>query len=346
MLVAINLLAIEGMSALLLFHYFAIAGFQRPNFSYADGKLATTVLLRRSLAKINQPDSHALENRISSIPSPFFTPDASLGYTVGPGRYDVIFEQPRGKYKWRVTIDAEGRRAVNAPATEDSRQIYLFGDSFFFGWGLNDPHVFSWLLQQDFPHNRVNNYSMSGYGTVHNYLQLLRLRSRVRAQDVLIFAYGDYFNERNCAAPRRVKEIYDFSTRGETVAAHSYAHPYAAVEHGEFTIRRVSGDCRANGGWCDRPDPSRAEMIDLTRRIFDEILDATQATVVVALLRGEPDDPVLIHLRKRQVSIIDLRPTGDFFEMDDIAGFDQHAGPVAHYYYSEKAALYLRELGF
>jgi hypothetical protein len=93
--------------------------------------------------------------RILITPSGFYVHDAELGYTLGkPGRYRArrtLIGTPG--YDVVYTINSQSMRQVEAGAT--GKGVAFFGDSFIFGYGLNDadtlPQIFANLTDGRFP---------------------------------------------------------------------------------------------------------------------------------------------------------------------------------------------------
>ena len=348
LLITFTAAMIEAISAVFLFHQDSIAGRDMPDYHYSEGHFATAVIVHKVLARLGPPPDPPLPNSVASTPSPFFKPDDTLGYRIDPGTYEVVFERPSDghRYRWWVTMEPNGARSTGFHGAEAPRRVFIFGDSILFGWGLSDPHVFAWLLQREFEPHHVFNFAAGGYGTVHALHEIRALGAEVRADDIVILGYADYYNERNVAAPHRVREVYRYVQRGATLAAHAYAHPFARLNGDAIETGLLNGDCAKNDGWCEKPDPSLEEMARVTSALIREIAKATPAHVAVAVTRATDDDPVLSALRADGIPIIDLRPSQAYYEKDDIAGgFDGHPGPIAHHMYYRKTAAYLRSLG-
>src|SRR5262249_47513236 len=83
----------------------------------------------------------------------------------------------------RLSRDARRRRTPHPPAPEagagapEGRELWIFGDSFSYGWSVDDAQAYPWLLQRAFPGHRVVNFAVGGYGTLQ---ALLELRAALR----------------------------------------------------------------------------------------------------------------------------------------------------------------------
>ena len=78
-----------------------------------------------------------------------FQPDPKLGYVLLPGRYTVT--QP--SRTWRATHLAPLHRATRPggvlPGADAGRdEVWVFGDSFTYGWGVDDEETWPWRLQE------------------------------------------------------------------------------------------------------------------------------------------------------------------------------------------------------
>lgn len=88
----------------------------------------------------------------------------------------------RGEDIFRLTTDAEGWRGHG---TLDDADIVVFGDSFAFGHGVDDKHVYAELI----PGLKVKPIASDAYSMVHGLLWMHRLASRLRGKTVVWFVY-------------------------------------------------------------------------------------------------------------------------------------------------------------
>jgi hypothetical protein len=127
---------------------------------------------------------------------PLHAPHPRLGYAPDPGRFEVVFGNGQ---LWRITHLADRTRATHKPdgGTTGRSQIWVFGCSFTYGWGLDDDETFPWRLQELLPGHEVKNFGVGGYGTLQSLLQLREALGRSPAPAVAVLAYGDFHDERN-----------------------------------------------------------------------------------------------------------------------------------------------------
>ncbi len=290
-----------------------------------------------------------------TIPEPFFVRDEVLGYSAREGLYRFIHSgKKKGRFVVNVTVLEDGSRATSyAGANLDAqRRIYIFGDSYIWGWGVNDQHTFAWLLQDKLGDDyRVYNFAQASHGNIHNYLKYRQILSQTRAGDILVFGYAPYYNERNVAAPRRIRGINGSVNRLEVNDKQDAVplHPYGLVEDGKLAVKYVPIECDKNDGWCKKQDPSTEEMHAVTIAIFDEIIRSSRSHLAVASISPADADPVILHLQKRQVPIINLDLSADvsgYLQRDNNFSIDYHPGPVGHYYYFKKVYESLKDRGW
>lgn len=106
-------------------------------------------------------------------------PDEPLGWSLTPDVSVANYIRiPRKKlvHKYVVTTDTQARRVTAKRAASSARTISIYGDSYTFGWALDDRETYPWLLQQRFSEHRVLNYGISGYSL---YQMLLRLEQTI-----------------------------------------------------------------------------------------------------------------------------------------------------------------------
>lgn len=348
-LVLVGMMALfaEAGAAFVLFHAGSIRAMDVYIIDYSDGSLALVQLGKKvlRLAGVLQYGDTLHTVSVSSDPSPLYVFDESLGYTIAPGLYRIslanLREEPPDLYKFWATVEPNYSRATSHLPHCAERNVWVFGDSVVWGWGNNDEQTLPWLLQARYPHTHFLNYAQNGYGTIHALVQLRSLADQVDADDLIIVGYQSYLNRRNVASPSRLRAID--TARWSVQHAEQARHPYGVLEDGRLRIEFVGLSCAHNDGWCDQPDPPEEDMVAVTKAIFAEIRATTDATLVVAYMEGEDDDPVVAFLREQNVPVIDARPQARIYQVDDFEPFDSHPGPLAQYHYYRKIAQFLEE---
>lgn len=294
--------------------------------------------------------------RVVYRPQSLYAPDADLGYAARPGVYQVeIVDDHRGRrHRFGVTVDAAGHRATATDPTvyAGRPEIWVFGDSFVFGWGNEDWTTMPFFLQRYLPGRRVVNFAMNGYGNVHAYLQLRRALLEATANpEVVVVAYADYFNERNVASPSRLKEFRrggasDTGFRSARDVVPPFTHPRARLVNGSLVVDRVPlfGD---DGEASTATDPGEHEQYAVSRRLLTEMRGwgaQRKILMVLAYLRGADDDPVVEAAGEDGWVVADLRADAKRWEWDHFLPFDPHPGPRAQSTYAWKLFRTLRDV--
>lgn len=134
-------------------------------------------------------------------------PHPTLGYTYLPGRFTVTLANG---YSYVVTHLPNSLRVTqpldNYSGASDKPEIWIFGDSFTYGWSLNDEETYPWLLQQRLEDYQIVNFGVGGYGTIHSLLQY-REALGLKRPKLAILAYAGFHDERNTLARMWQKAI-------------------------------------------------------------------------------------------------------------------------------------------
>ena len=334
-----------------IFSSYALIYFYRfrevPNaIAKEDGTLSSVIFVRKIIDKLAQrkhQQKRYLQPDAVTIPNTMYGPDSKLGYRALPGKYSVIFQRTKApgvteKLITKVTIKEDGNRWLGEHVINRGRpNVYIFGDSYIFGWGVNDEQTFSYLLQQNRKDLNITLLANGGYSLTQAYANFERLKADLRPEDVLILAYTAFYKRRHVMAPSRIVEDGDPPA---TVGSHATVPRVTLDENGEIKIDYISAYCKFSGDYCKRPDPPPDEMNRVTAALINHIARNTSAQVFLLHFGGEQDyyqqvpelhDPVVGMLDKRVKIISALDSDFGSFVRDDVAGFDSHPGPYWHY---------------
>lgn len=186
--------------------------------------------------------------------------DAELGWRYRAGARE---RHRTTEFDVEVAINGRGFRGEEWPPHDGRKRALVLGDSFAFGWGVEQNETFSSELARLAPHWQVLNAAVSGYATDQELLLLEKLLPEVQP-DLVVVAYCS--NDRmECAstAPYGRAKPY-FTRRGrELVLAgvpieepwlvgHSYLA--RAIAKALAERRRPDRDLDPNGEWtlvCD-----------------------------------------------------------------------------------------------
>jgi hypothetical protein len=336
--IALVILAVvaDVLSAYALFYSAATRAESMSVVFEDEGRMPASVLLHRVSAIVSRLSRRGEPAcKPFADPSPLYRRDPVYGYGIAPGRYELTMcpSDPKAaqRYRWAASIDADGGRRTGYRDPQAAPRIVFLGDSWIFGWSLNDEQTASWLLQ-DYVHGRytVKNFAQTGGGSAQELITVRRMAGVLGPDDIVVLGYADYYNPRNVAAPQRiaaeagVAEVY----KGPGLLQ----HPRAAIKDGHVIVDFLPLDCALLGGYCTQPDPPLADMQAVTVAIYQEIISSLRARVAVLHLAGPDDDPVVRFLEQQAgVTVIDARlERATFFEDDDIPGYDHHPGALAN----------------
>lgn len=138
--------------------------------------------------------------------------DDELGWVTVPGQY-TYSTTGEAVHRIDVTVDADRTRGGAQPPSS-KEEVWFFGCSFTFGWGVTDGDDFVARLAAKLPRYRLRNFGVPGYGTVQS---LLRFRQELAAAKapprLVIYGQIDQHDIRN-AATRWWRMVIDRAGRG------------------------------------------------------------------------------------------------------------------------------------
>jgi hypothetical protein len=235
------------------------------------------------------------------------------------------------KLRTNVTINIDGSRWTGDLPDPLKPSLFIFGDSFVFGEGVNNEQTFSFLLQQALPNFNVRLFAAPAYSLTQAFLNFERLKHEISDRDAIIVGYGDFYDERHVLAPAFLRALND-----PTVLASGNRNrllPKASVDpNGVVSFSYLTQDCCINRLYCEQPDPAKEEMQNVTAALANHIADNTNAKLYFLHFAGAADNPVLDLLSKRFTLISALPSDFDYQIRDDVMGYDAyHPGPYWHY---------------
>jgi len=286
---------------------------------------ATLLILQKTLSPSAQPTDLSMR----SNPRPFRIPDSLHGYRVNNGSYDVTYRSAHfdtiRQFRYHVTVLADGDRYVGDPEGPNGKEVYVFGDSWMFGEGVNDEQTFTYLLQSRFRNTRFHLYANPGPSMSNAYLNVDRLRSHIGPEDILILGYARFHDFRHVAAPSRIRQFGE--PKSDSLDPAAFRHVRVRLEGEGFVIDKVPFFCAYMNDYCKQPDPSQGYMDTVTARLVNAIARSTPATVYLLHVDGRMSQGMQNQLDPR-VRIMDATATTfDYEYRDDVNGFDPHPGP-------------------
>jgi hypothetical protein len=326
--VTVGLAAIELVSSYVYFlHYSGNYQEVRP-----DGSMAVALIgraadrLRGTRHKVQMSIDHR----------PLFAVNDTLGFAILPGRYKVTELSEGRKHVFDLTVTDAGRRASSYVPVKASKRLLMTGDSALFGWGVDDEGTVPWLMQSRLPDYDVVNLSLNSYSTIHALLQLQHLVPQIGPDDIVVLEYHPATNAFNVAETEFLRNFlngYEMQL-GETAKLRAMKVPFGMIDAGGgFSIGRIRLSCAVEAPTpeCVHPQVTPDVQRQVTERAFDEIIALNIHHLVVALISGPDDDPVIVHLRSRGLTIADLRPVDGVPDETDVIPTDKHLGPFWHH---------------
>lgn len=226
-----------------------------------------------------------------------FIHDPYLGFVTNHGKYKIILSKKSTDQKLitTVNINKKGYRFPYDDIKNYNDHLWFFGCSYTWGWGLNDNEIFTDVMQQKIKSYKIHNYSIPAYGNIHYLLQLKQLLKTEAKPKAAVFMYNFFHPQRNVAAPSRLRNI---NTLGKDLY-----HPAGYLENEELKIKTIP--ISDNQG----KDPSRKYMLEVTKKIFIELLNICKANdiiPIVCLQDTEPDDSMAAFLINKGFTVFDL----------------------------------------
>jgi hypothetical protein len=325
---AVGLTAIELVSSYVYFHRY-IGDYQG---IHPAGSMAMA-MIGRGYDKI-RGINHQVKMSIDH--GPLFAASDTFGFTILPGRYKVTEHFEGRKHVFDLTVTDTGRRASSYAPVKSSKRLLITGDSALFGWGVDDEGTVPWLMQSRLPDYEVLNLSLNSYSTVHALLQLQQVVPQIGPDDIVILEYHPASNALNVANPRFLGMFLNgYETQlGDTAQLRAMKVPFGRIDAaGGFSVGRIRLSCvvEAPAPECEHPALSAEMEHEVTERAFDEIIALNIRHLLVAVLSGPDDDPVIVHLRSRGLTIADLRTVDGVPEDTDVIPTDKHSGPFWHH---------------
>ena len=156
---------------------------------------------------------------------PFFIKDSILGYKHSPGDYEITLSNAWDKdpkedstFIFNVKHLQNGNRSTGIYDSEKysyMNEIWVFGCSFTHGWSINDEETFTSLLQKRYREYKFINFGCSGYGTIHQFLQIENLLKSNKKPKLAIFTYMAFHDERNVLSRSRKKNLKEMNSLAE-----------------------------------------------------------------------------------------------------------------------------------
>jgi len=123
----------------------------------------------------------------------FWQYDSLLGWQHIPNKTGQ-FTHP--DFSVEVSINSQGLRGPEFSLIPDTQQrMLILGDSYGWGFGVEEPAIFSSLIESKHPGWEIINASVSGYSTVQQYLFLVERGLSYQPDAILLMFYGNDFED-------------------------------------------------------------------------------------------------------------------------------------------------------
>lgn len=280
------------------------------------------------------------ETKYFCDPPPFYIPDKILGYRGQPGKLHVTIKKKIksdfNKMTFNVTIAADGSRKTKNKNSPARQKIYIFGDSWLFGWGNEDEKTCGFLLQKMLPEYDVKNFAFNGYSNIHSYLQLDTLEKNDDLPDIALIGYGDYYDSRNCADAEWMKAWGSVHHSKDYMEKEpEFFLPFGDITNGKFLLEKTPLFFFDKKKFYNR-NISQEIKNEINKSIFFLIESRFPITKKYVLyLRGNDKNETLKKLPPK-ISVIDLRPDPKKNEWDDFSPLDDHPANIAQETFAKK----------
>ena len=282
-----------------------------------------------------------------------FEPDPRLGYRHRAGRFEVT----QGLLRFSLTHDDQGLRATHPERASGSRppELWIFGDSITHGWSVDNEETYAWLLQERFPALEVVNFGVSGYGTLHGWLQFEDALAAGRRAALAVVAYASFHDDRNTFARERRKILVPWNRLGPLAqprarfdAAGELRIERAEARYAELPLmRRLAVAHLVERGW-NRLEQRRLRGADVSFAILERFAERARregiTLVVAGITRDEPTQALLERCRAHGVRTVDIAVDLDLPGMRNLP-WDPHPSARAHQLYAERLGGYLEREG-
>jgi len=232
---------------------------------------------------------------VTSERADFWQFDQDLGWSQIPNRHSS-FQHP--DFRIDVSINALGLRDREYPvARDEKKRMLVLGDSYGWGFGVNGNEMFSKLLEARHPDWEIINASVSGYGTVQEYLYLQQRGVLLKPDAVLVLFFDndfqdnvgktDYWYKR----PIVSRTANAFAITGVPVAPPSLLQRFNIVLMGHSYLARGFYGALASATDNDNDehvDTTADNGFDATRFVLGQLMDFTQSQGIKLVIAETP----------------------------------------------------------
>jgi hypothetical protein len=319
------------------------------NLLVASVSVGLTLLLGEGVVRLVLPDWVPSTDRL------LWSHDETLGWAHPPG-----MQGRHAGWSWDVAVRINGhglRDVEHDYGTSSRRRVLILGDSFGWGFGVEQEDTISARLGERCPDSEIINASVPGYGTDQQYLYWRDEGQRYSPDVVVLMVYVNDFLSNDCdhmmgyPKPRFVLrngalELVNTPVPRQGVIERSYTWlaGSSALASLFFGVTGLTGWVEMLG--CDAPDP--AVTVELVRRLSREVRHAGSSFRLLLVPWEEVGGDKFVEFFRAigssaKVRVIDLAPVftearsdGTQLTLDgdyhwNAAGHDVAAGELARH---------------
>jgi hypothetical protein len=290
---------------------------------------------------------------ITVRPNSFAVPHQQLGYMIYPGKFDIQF---KNGYSWSATHGADSLRITSSqiPLTDPRPQIFVYGCSVAYGYGVADSESFPYLLQDILPGMNVKNYAVPGFAQVHAYLQLKEAIATGNVPRLVVLTYASFHDIRNTLCRQRRKDIYPYNRKsridGIAYPVAKYESPnsfsiyYEPIRYREWPLMRYSAALHLAENQFNQSEVKWKKSHEVSKLLIRAIHTLCVEHGIQLVVAGIQNDPstreMLSSCARTGIDSVDLS-----FEPNDqsytLQPFDPHPNARGHAYFAEKLSAYI-----
>lgn len=228
--------------------------------------------------------------------------DPELGWVYRP---HASARHRTSEFDVSIEINSRGFRGPEWGAKQPGRpRVLVLGDSYAFGWGVEQSESFTARLQALVPEWEILNAAVSGYGTDQEYLLLLRLIPDVQPDLVLdVFCSNDRVESASKSSYGRLKPYFVRTGSGLELRGVPIPEP-SWLERSSFLYRAITKDLAERESLEQRIDPEFgwAMVCDLYRKMAKDL-----GSVPLVIVSSE-ERLAYLAAEEKALHHVDLRP--------------------------------------
>lgn len=199
------------------------------NTAITVASLAVSLLLAELFVRTYMPSPDYGGGKRPALYSNLFEHDELLGWKGVPNVRSPYFSKD---FKVTISHDAFGYRNIYPPYATDKKNYLLVGDSFGWGWGVEDDETAAAVFNRNNPDTNLYSLSIPGYGTDQEYLALQTFLAKHPDHKyqgvVLVFYYNDFENNVTTVSHRYPKPVFLLDEK-QALSLHNVPVPNARV---------------------------------------------------------------------------------------------------------------------